>query len=120
MTAAADGRLAIATQGMFDNDKGSFTDYKHCSGVSANLMPSIVISRTGCVTIIGWNYIKRCEYMTITCFYQDDSKQIDCLSLNRRFILDHENADVRYYFSRWLDGRGARVIDRKIFVKFII
>ncbi len=30
VTAAADGRLEIAAQGMFDNDKGSLTEYKHC------------------------------------------------------------------------------------------
>ncbi len=85
VTAEADGKLVIATQGMFDNDKGSMNEYKHCPGASANLMPSIVISRTGCITQIGWDYIRRCEYMIITCFYVDDSKQIDCVSINDLF-----------------------------------
>ncbi len=35
VTATADGRLVIAAQGIFDNDKGNMTEYKHCPGASA-------------------------------------------------------------------------------------
>ena len=45
VTAAANGRLDIAGQGVLDNDNGVTHVYKHCPGASAHLMPTIVISR---------------------------------------------------------------------------
>ena len=85
VTAAKNGRLDIAGQGVFDNDKGAMHEYKHCPGASANLMPTMVISRAGAITQIGWNHIARCEYMIIECYYEEDSKQINCVSINNLF-----------------------------------
>ena len=72
VTAAANGRLDIAGQGVFDNNNGVMHEYKHCPGASANLMPTIVISRAGAITQIGWNCMMRCEYMIIECYYEAD------------------------------------------------
>jgi hypothetical protein len=57
VTAAANGRLEIAAQVMFDNGDGSLTEYKHCSGASANLMPSLAITKTktGCMIHIAFS-----------------------------------------------------------------
>jgi hypothetical protein len=43
VTAARNGRLDIAGQGIFDNNKGVYHEYKHCPEAAANLMPTMVI-----------------------------------------------------------------------------
>ncbi len=85
MIATTNGRLKIAGQGIFDNGKGSLTEYKLCLGASKNLMSSLAITRTGCLIQIGFSRARRVDYMIITCFFEDDTKDIECLSINALF-----------------------------------
>jgi hypothetical protein len=85
VTAAANGRLDIAGAGVFDNNEGVRHVYKHCPGASANLMPTLVISRAMAITQIGWDEDRRCEYMIIACKYFRDHKDIHCVSINGLF-----------------------------------
>ncbi len=107
MTAAANGRVDIAGQGVFDNDKGAMQEYKHCPGASVSLMPTMIILRAHAITQIGWNHIMRCEYMVIECYYEEDYKQIHCVSINNLFWITKTQMFDISFRDGWTDEELA-------------
>jgi len=84
-TASAGTQLAIVGMGLLDNQNGSVTEYKYCPDASANLIPTLAITKTGAHIHIFFDRPTRTEVCFIECAYLDLQKQIQCLGINGLF-----------------------------------
>ena len=84
-TASAGSSLAIAGTGVIDNSNGSITEFRHCPDATANLMPTLAISKTGAHIHIFLHKPTREEVCLIMCKYLDLQKTIQCNRINDLF-----------------------------------